>query len=85
MRLSVLANIMPLSVWVPFHVRGNVPILTANFVEIGPEYDLANFLSICSTKPYSVNLAEPQQTERRSPPAKQIKIRVSYICHERKE
>ena len=34
----------------------------ANFEEIGHENDLANFLSVQSTKPYSVNMAEPRQT-----------------------
>ena len=35
----------------------------ANFKEIGPENDVANFLSIHLTKPYSVNMAEPKQNQ----------------------
>ena len=64
----VLANIMPLYVWVLFHLWENDPILTANFVEIGPENDLANFVSVHLTEPCSVNMAEPQQTRRHQAP-----------------
>ena len=64
----VLANIMPLFVWVLFHLWENYPILTANFVEIGPENDLANFVSVHLTEPCSVNMAEPQQTRRHQAP-----------------
>ena len=39
----------------------------------GPENDLANFFSVHLTKPYSVNMTEPQQTRRHSPPGKQKK------------
>ena len=55
----------------------------ANFEEIGPEEnDLANFLSVHLTNPYSDNMAEPQQTRRHSPPGRR-KVRMSYICHGR--
>ena len=35
----------------------------ANFEEIGPENDLAYFLSVHSTNPYSVDVAEPQKKQ----------------------
>ena len=38
----------------------------ANFEEIGPEIDQANFLSVHLTNPYPDNMAEPQQTRRHS-------------------
>ena len=43
-----------------------LPEQVANFEEIGPENDVANFPSVHLTKPYSVNMAEPQQTKRYS-------------------
>ena len=54
----------------------------ANFVEIRPENDLPNFVSVHLTKPYSVKMAEPQQTRRHSPPEKQ-KIGIPHIWHDR--
>ena len=39
-------------------------------IKIGPENDLANFLSVHLTNPYLVNMAEPQQTRRHSPPGR---------------
>ena len=39
----------------------------ANFKEIWSENNLANFLSAHLTKPYSINLAEPQQIRQHSP------------------
>ena len=47
-----------------------------------PENDLADFLSVHLTNPYSVNMAEPQQTRQHSPPERR-KVRISNICHER--
>ena len=51
----------------------------ANFEEIGPENDLANFLSVHLTNPYSDNMAEPDGIRHWGGK----KVRISYICHER--
>ena len=50
--------------------------------KLGLKNDLANFLSVHLTNPYSDNMAGPQQTRRHSPPRRQ-KVRISFICHER--
>ena len=42
----------------------------ANSEECGPENDIANFLYVLLTKPYSVDMVELQQTRRHSPPGK---------------
>ena len=46
----------------------NEPKQAANFKEIEPENDLANFLLVHLTKSFSVNMAEQQQTGQHSPP-----------------
>ena len=43
----------------------------ANFEEIVPENDLSNCLSVHLILPYSVNMAEPQQTRRHLPSGRQ--------------
>ena len=43
----------------------------ANFKEIRPENDVALFLSVHLTKPYSANMAEPQQSKWHSSPGRQ--------------
>ena len=52
-----------------------------NLKKIGPEKDLADFLSVHLTKPYSVNMAKSQQPgsiHHRG--GKNVKI--SLICHD---
>ena len=43
----------------------------ANFEEIAPGNELANFLAVHLTNLYSYNIAEPQQTMWHSPPGRQ--------------
>ena len=45
----------------------------------GAENDLANFLSVHLTNPYSGNMAEPQQTRRHSPPGRQKSQDFLYL------
>ena len=51
----------------------------ANFEEIGPENDLADFISVYLTNPYSGNMAEPQQTMLHSPPGRQKSQDFLYL------
>ena len=51
----------------------------ANFEEIGPENDLANFLSVHLTNSYSGNMAEPQQARRHSPQGRQESQDFLYL------
>ena len=46
----------------------NEPKQAANFKEIEPENDLANFLLVHLKKSFSVNIAKQQQTGQHSPP-----------------
>ena len=54
------------------------PEQAANFEEIGPENDHANFLSVHLRNRYAVNMGEAQQTGRYSPLGDE-NVRISHM------